>query len=69
MKGRNIEKKIYECLGVNIFRKCLLVIDKLAKLLHLDIEYKINNKTIEGLEEFKSKKKLLGTTHIMGTFF
>lgn len=61
---RNIEKKIYEYLGVNIFRKVLLLLDSFLKIFHVDMRYKINNKTIEGLKDFRKGKVALGIVHI-----
>lgn len=69
MKFRSIEKKIYKLLGINIFRKYVLFTwEKLCKLIGLDPGYRINSKTIEDIEEYKSQAKAFGYAHFILLF-
>lgn len=68
MESKNIEKKIYEFLGVNIFRKYVLfTYEKIWKLIGFKektIGYKIQDFSSRGLEKFKSNRKFLAKVHI-----
>ncbi len=68
MKRKMTEKRIYELLGVNIFRKYVLFVwEKIWKLMHLEkcIGYRINDKTIDGLKDYKYQLKLFAISHIV----
>lgn len=76
MKIRNIEKKIYEILGVNIFRKYVLFTwDKLWKPIGGAPGYRIKNNTINDIEEYKTTAKGFAYVHfwisidIIGLYF
>lgn len=65
MKGRNVEKKIYEFLGVNIFRKYVLgTWEKIANKLKIDIGYRIKDRSINGLENYKKLSKGFAYAHL-----
>ena len=50
---------IYEFLGVNIFRKCILFTwEKIAKLIKINVGYRLNKFSIEGLND--KKKDTIG---------
>ena len=64
MKKRNIEKKIYEILGVNFFRKYILFSwEKLCKLVNFDPCYRLDKKTLGGLKQYKSTCEVFAITH------
>ena len=64
MKCRDIEKKIYELLGVKIFRKYVLfTYDKLWKPFGGAPGYRIKNKTINDIEGYKSQAKGFAIAH------
>lgn len=67
MKDRNTEKKIYELLGVNIFRKYVLgTWEKLWKIFRLDklLAYKITDMSENGLKYYKIQSKGFAAVHI-----
>lgn len=67
MKDRNTEKKIYELLGVNIFRKYVLgTWEKLWKLFRIDklLCYKITDMSENGLKNYKIQSKGFAAAHI-----
>lgn len=64
MKSRNIEKKIYECLGVNIFRRYVLFTwEKIAKLIKLNVGYRIKDGSVDSLKSYKSLSKGFAVAH------
>lgn len=64
MRNKKTEIKIYECLGVNIFRKYILFTwEKVAKFLHIKVGYRIKDMSIEGLKDYKIQSKLFALTH------
>ena len=66
MKIRDIEKKIYELLGVNIFRKYFLfTYEKLWKPFGGTPGYRIKNKTINDIEGYKSQAKGFAIAHFI----
>lgn len=70
MRSRNIEKKIYEFLGVNIFRKYILfTYDKLWKLLGGAPGYRIKSKTINGIQNYKIQAKAFAAVHFINLIF
>lgn len=71
-KWRNIEKRTYELLGVNIFRKYVLFTwEKLWKLVGLDflLVYRIENKSIEEIKKYKSISKAWAFGHSIYMIF
>lgn len=61
----DIEKRIYELLGVNIFRKYILFTwEKIANLLHIPIGYRIENLSIDAIKEYKFNTKMFALAHI-----
>lgn len=68
MKTRKIEKRIYEFLGVNLFRKYALGLweKTILKLLHLGEGYHLPSKDTEGLKKYKNKAITYASAHIMG---
>lgn len=71
MEIKNIEKKTYELLGVNFFRKYILFTwDTLLTPIGGAPGYRIDKLTIKGIEEYKSTTKLFARAHfwmMMGT--
>lgn len=70
MKFKDIEKKIYEFLGVNIFRKKILMnIEKILVKLKLpeDPSYHVKKNTIDELENFKKLSKRNAKIHIFAS--
>jgi hypothetical protein len=68
MEGKDVEKKIYEFLGVNVFRKYILLPwAKLMKLIHLDsmFNYQISDTSINGLKDYKSQSKFAAAGHVL----
>ena len=64
MKSKNIEKKIYECLGVNIFRRYVLFTwEKIAKLIKLNIGYRIKDGSVDSLKNYKFQSKGFAIAH------
>jgi len=64
MKSRNIEKKIYECLGVNIFRRYVLFTwEKITKLIKLDVGYRIKDGSVDSLIDYKTLSKGFAIGH------
>lgn len=65
MKDRDIEKKIYKLLGVNLFRKYILgPYGKLIKVILKDNHYKIHDFSSKGLEDFKEQSKYFAKVHM-----
>ena len=63
---KNIEKRIYEYLGVNIFRKYFLfTYEKLMKLFHIPIGYRLEEKNIDGIKKYKKFLKSFALGHSM----
>lgn len=66
MKKHNLEKKIYECLGVNIFRKYILFSwEKICGLLDFDPDYRVEDRTINGLKRYKDTSKAFAISHLI----
>ena len=64
MKHKNIEMKIYEWLGVNIFRKYVLFTwEKIANFLDIDIGYRIKDMSIGSLKKYKTLSKGFAISH------
>ena len=60
-KNKNVEMRIYELLGVNIFRKYILFTwEKIAKSINIDVGYRIKKLNIEGVINYK--KYIIGLT-------
>lgn len=69
-KNKNIEMRIYELLGVNIFRKYILFTwEKIAKLIKLDVGYRLDKLNIEGLNNYKINIILFAIGHSLVIFF
>lgn len=65
MKFNDMEKNIYELLGVNIFRKYVLFTwNKLCKPIGGAPGYRIKNIAISDIEEYKSQAQVFGFTHV-----
>lgn len=63
--NRDTEKKIYELLGVNIFRKYILFTwEKIANLIHLPIGYRIENLSIDTIKKYKIQTKSFAFAHL-----
>lgn len=68
MKNRKFEKKIYECLGVNLFRKYVLFyIEKIWKIFSDQdiIGYRLNNFSIESVKKYKNVTKGFACAHFL----
>ena len=53
-KNKNVEMRIYELLGVNIFRKYILFTwEKIAKSININVRYRIDKLNIEGVINYK----------------
>lgn len=59
-KWRNIEKRVYETLGVNIFRKYVLFM--IEKIIKVNV-YRIQNKTVDGIKDYKLFSKIYAISH------
>ena len=69
-KNKNVEMCIYELLGVNIFRKYILFTwEKIAKLIKLNVEYRIDKLNIEGLNNYKKNIISFAMVHSILLFF
>lgn len=67
--NRDVEKKIYECLGVNVFRKYVLFTwEKIAGLFHLPIGYRMEDLSIDAIKNYKSRTKAFTIAHIIAFF-
>lgn len=65
MKRKN-EKKIYELLGVNVFRKYILFTwEKIAKFLHIDVGYRLDDMSIDSLKGYKTRAISFAIAHIV----
>ena len=62
--NEDTELKIYELLGVNIFRKKILFTwEKIAKLLHINVGYRLEDYSTESFEEYKDIAKWFAIAH------
>ena len=63
---KNIELKIYECLGIKQFQKCVFALEKVIhfKDKGKNINYHIKNYSIDKLEEFKKFLYFNGVIHV-----
>lgn len=53
-KNKSIEMRIYELLGVNLFRKYILFSwEKIAKILHIPIKYRLSNLSTNAVTDYK----------------
>lgn len=58
------EKKLYELLGVNIFRKYILLnLDKIYKIFGFSLNYKLKKININKLKRYKINLKCFGVAH------
>lgn len=65
MKSKDFEKKVYECLGVNFFRKYILFNwEKICKLVKFNPGYRLTCKNITGLKKYKKLSKGFEVVHI-----
>lgn len=63
-KNKNIELKIYELLGVNVFRKYVLFTwEKIAKFFNLDVGYRLDKINTYGLLNYKERAKIFALMH------
>ena len=63
---KSIEMRIYELLGVNIFRKYILFTwEKIAKLLRLPIGYRLDELSVEGCMRYKMMTKAFAIAHLI----
>ena len=63
---KSIEMRIYELLGVNIFRKYILFTwEKIAKLLRLPIGYRLDELSVEGCMRYKMMTKAFTIAHLI----
>lgn len=66
MKRKNIEKKIYESLGINFFRKYILFSwEKICKIFNFDPGYRIASKNIKGLKKYKKLSIGFANSHLL----
>lgn len=62
----NFEKKLYEFLGVNIFRKYFLFTwEKFANIIKFPVGYRLESMTISGIEKYKKEVVGFGKTHFV----
>lgn len=65
MKNKRIERRIYELLGVNIFRKNILfAYEKTFKFFHINVGYKVNELSVKGFQSYKSIMKRFAISHL-----
>ncbi len=66
---RDLEKKIYELLGVNVFRKYVLFTwEKIAGFFHLPIGYRLDDMSIDGIKAYKNRTKSFALAHVFCFF-
>lgn len=66
MDGKDIEKNLYELLGVKVFRKALFSYEKVIKKTNLYSGYRIEGSSVVSLENYKSVAKRFTRAHILG---
>lgn len=66
MDGKDIEKNLYELLGVKVFRKALFSYEKVIKKTNLYSGYRIEGSSVMSLENYKSVAKRFTRAHVLG---
>ena len=62
--NRKLEKRIYECLGVLLFRdKILFSLEKIANKLNINMKYRIDKYNLDSLKKYKKDAKDTGWGH------